>query len=107
MAKSKSHEVLQAFLEKHYMKGEGVDSLDVAIRDCLTDLFHIAARETGTNLHQRLLDAESVWKEEATGEFLADGHIRYRKGQSPKIIWPPRWNPKTHKTPKKKFDITH
>jgi hypothetical protein len=56
----KSHKVLQKFLEKHYMKSEGEDNLDVAIRDCLTDLFHIA-RETGTNLHKRLLDARGVW----------------------------------------------
>ena len=66
----KSHKVLEAFLVKHYMKSEGADSLDVAIRDCLTDLFHIAAEETGTYLHKRLLDAEFVWNEEVTAELL-------------------------------------
>jgi len=78
----KSHKVLEAFLVKHYMKSEGADNLDVAIRDCLTDLFHIAM-ETGTDLHQRLRDAESVWVIEAKDEAKFKNKV-----------WLPRWNPK-------------
>ena len=66
----KSHEVLEKFLVKHYMKKEGAVTLDIAIRDCLTDLFHIAAEGTGTDMHQRLLDAEEMWAQEETTELV-------------------------------------
>ena len=65
----KSNKVLETFLRNHYMKSKGADTLDVAIRDCLTDLFHIA-KETGTNMHKRLLDAEKVYQEEKSVDIV-------------------------------------
>lgn len=84
MKKQKTHEILLAFLEKQYMKKEGAVTIDIAIRDCLTDLFHIAAETSGTDMHQRLLDAEEVWNEEATAELLDNKPIpkKIKKGKS-------------------------
>lgn len=62
-SKQDTTKVLEKFLKKQYMNCGGAVTMDIAIRDCLTDLFHIA-EGTGTNLSERLVDAEEVYTEE-------------------------------------------
>ena len=62
---STSAKVLEKFLKKEYINKGGADNLDVAIRDCLTDMFHIIENnKLKTNLFERLDDAKIVFDEE-------------------------------------------
>jgi hypothetical protein len=60
-----SKDRLRKFLRDVYMKKEGAHDISTAIRDCLTDLFHISEAEC-FSLEDRLVDAEAVYIEEVT-----------------------------------------
>jgi len=59
---------LKKFLKENYIDfpEQGSTDMSCAIRDLLTDTIHIA-NDIGIDIHQRLLDAEEVYKEEAQG----------------------------------------
>ena len=77
-----SRKALKNFLEKQYMKRGGADNLDIAIRDCLTDIYHIIEDEKlPTDMTQRLKDAKDVFYVELASEKNPSIRIREIKGK--------------------------
>jgi hypothetical protein len=69
---------LVLFLRKEYINNPEMGSfdMDIAIRDCLTDMLHVGD-EYGVNIPSRLQDAQEVYEEELTEE------VRAKTGVSP------------------------
>jgi hypothetical protein len=61
----KSHDKLKKFLQEEYIDNPTMGSPDMstAIRDVLTDLYHIGD-ELDINIRHRLMDAEEVYEQE-------------------------------------------
>jgi hypothetical protein len=61
----KSHDKLKKFLQEEYIDNPTMGSPDMstAIRDVLTDLYHIGD-ELYINIRHRLMDAEEVYEQE-------------------------------------------
>jgi len=80
-----SWDVLLNFLRKHYIDKNGAGDYDIAIRDCLTDLFHIVKKVSPrTKLHRRLRDAEEVFVEETHIQDYTDYSETQKKYYSEK-----------------------
>ncbi len=67
MAKTKTKKItskdrLRKFLSDEYIKKGGAEDTSTAIRDCLTDMFHIwDTIVTEVTLHERMHDAREVY----------------------------------------------
>lgn len=51
---------LRTFLKTHYIDKHGAPDIETAIRDCLTDMFHVADSE-GFDLREKIDSAEEVF----------------------------------------------
>lgn len=70
MKKLTSADRLQKFLRDEYMKKGGADNLETAVRDCLTDMFHVWDNVISiVPLEDKLDDAKQVYYDEKAEEF--------------------------------------
>lgn len=58
-----TQEKLLKILQRDYIEKYGAPDINTAMRDCMTDLFHIADRE-GVDLSARMYAAKEVYREE-------------------------------------------
>jgi hypothetical protein len=70
--KKTSRDRLEKFLRDEYMKKGGADNMSTAVRDCLTDMFHLwdtfdfhnSVTNSSVTLQERVWDAHEVYNEE-------------------------------------------